>query len=559
MLKASDSLGLLLARDDKRPALEEVRGGAAAQGEKPKGVDPSGYLDPSGNLDDLAAQRWGVIAPAGPRGDELVARIRPLIERRAEEQGAEVNVMRVPNDPRCKTVLGAAEWSKEFYDGQTGSQADVPLYQLILGDFDEVPLAIQQYQSARHGRVGRLHFDRAEGYEAYVEKLLGWERAEARKKPARLVVHTAHDNSGALRVGYAGLIGPLLELLQEERDKGRLRADDIVEGGGDPLMPDPDGFLADAASPDPGVLFSLSHGLGGPADGWRREEDRRARQGAMHFGPRDPVTGDDLATRTFMPGGVWFMFACYGAGTPDVSAYKHWLDKLAAAGQLKAAGDVLSGLKGPKPFVAALPQRVLANPKGPLAFYGHVDLAWTYSFQDGAKPSRKRPGQFYNVLDPLLRTPARVGVVPAVFGRTLGGTDSELVGLYDDDEREKKALDPAEGVRRAQLWMERQDLAGYVLLGDPAARLPIAPPEKKPAAGLFGARPAAPSVSSAPAASGAAVDGDKLEVAICKAVIDDDDPKKLAAKLGLPLEDFQRRVKAYRDAGRAALGLKPAG
>ena len=568
MVNGMDSLGLLLVRDDKRPALEGVQSRSAAQGEEVKGIDPKNYLDPAGDLDSLEAQRWGVIAPEGKRGDELLARVRALIEKRAEDQGAEVAVMRVPNDARCKTVAGAAEWSKEFYDDQSGSQADVPLYQLILGDLDEVPLAIQQFQSARHGRVGRLHFDDASGYDAYVEKLLRWERAEARKQPARLVVHTAHDNSGALRTGHTGLIEPLIELLETEQDKGRLRVSDVVVGGGDPLMPDPDGFLNDTESSEPGVLFSLSHGLGGPADGWNKEEDRRARQGAMHFGSRDPITGSDLATRAFMPGGVWFMFACYGAGTPDVSAYKHWLERLTKLGKIKSAGDVLSGLKGPKPFIAALPQKVLANPKGPLAFYGHVDLAWTYSFQDGAKPSRKRPGQFFNVLEPMLRNPARVGVVPAVFGRTLGGTESELAGLYDEDEREGKAVESAESVRRAQLWMERQDLAGYILLGDPAARLPIAPPEKKkPAAGAFGgflksadATPA-PAAKPAPVAvsSGPAVDDDKLEQAICKAVIDDDDPAKLAKKLGLALDDFNARVKAYRDAGRAALGMKPAG
>ena len=32
---------------------------------------------------------------------------------------------------------------------------------------------------------------------------------------------------------------------------------------------------------------------------------------------------------------------------------------------------------------------------------------------------------------------------------------------------------PAEVLHRAHLWMTRHDLAGYILLGDPAVRLPI--------------------------------------------------------------------------------------
>lgn len=576
MVNGMDSLGLLLVRDDKRPALEGVQSRSAAQGEEVNGIDPKNYLDPSGDLDDLQAQRWGVIVPEGKRGDELLARVRPLIAKRAEDQGAEVAVMRVPNDARCKTVTGAAEWSREFYDDQSGSQADIPLYQLILGDLDEVPLAIQQFQSARHGRVGRLHFDAPDGYDAYVEKLLRWEKAEARKQPARLVVHTAHDNSGALRTGHKGLIEPLIELLENEQDKGRLRVSEVAVGGGDPFMPDPDGFLNDTESSEPGVLFSLSHGLGGPADGWRKEEDRRGRQGAMHFGSRDPVTGADLATRAFMPGGVWFMFACYGAGTPDVSAYKHWLERLAKLGKVKSAGDVLSGLKGPKPFIAALPQRVLANPKGPLAFYGHVDLAWTYSFQDGVDASKRRPGQFHRVVDPVLRAD-RVGVAVAELTRTMASTETELVGLYDEDARTGAASrEAAEDIRRAYLWMERQDLAGYVLLGDPAARLPVSPPAKKKAAKLDAAfafsatsAPATPAVAAAPTASeraptppsappapttGAKPGIAKLERAILALLLETRTARELSAELGIDRAELERLADAYQRAGRGAIG-----
>src|SRR4029079_18135998 len=38
------------------------------------------------------------------------------------------------------------------------------------------------------------------------------------------------------------------------------------------------------------------------------------------------------------------------------------------------------------------------------------------------------------------------------------------------------AMDAAQRTRLGHLWMLRQDLLGYVLLGDPAARLPLTPP-----------------------------------------------------------------------------------
>ena len=87
----------------------------------------------------------------------------------------------------------------------------------------------------------------------------------------------------------------------------------------------------------------------------------------------------------FLPGGVWFCVACYGAGTPPSSAFYPWLAQLAEqGGSREHAAAVLRALPraGERPFVAALPQALLANPAGPLAMIGHMDLAWTFGFTD---------------------------------------------------------------------------------------------------------------------------------------------------------------------------------
>jgi hypothetical protein len=169
------------------------------------------------------------------------------------------------------------------------------------------------------------------------------------------------------------------------------------------MTPSPDELLARVGGGDPSVLFTLSHGEGAPRGGWTSHEEQRRRQGAMSFGREGKLTGDDLRARPFLPGGVWFMLACYGAGTPNFSAYRHWLAQLAGAGQFRGKPEaVLAGLPGPqdRPFIAALPQAVLANPAGPLAFMGHIDLAWTYGFQElDAAPPTARPATW--------RSPAR--------------------------------------------------------------------------------------------------------------------------------------------------------
>jgi hypothetical protein len=556
MSAGDGSLGMLLAMDDGRPRLEDpLSPDATREGQRPRENDPKHYYQPGGDPNDLAAQGWALIVPEGSVGDRLVEIVRPLVAKRAEDQGLshdDVKVLRVSADPRLRTPDGAAEWSKVHYDDRKKAAEDVPLYQLILGDFDQVPLAIQQHQGLA-GRVGRLHFDDASGYEAYIDKLLRLEKAP-QKTPGRVVVHTAHDGSGALRAGHAGLIEPLLELMNAEQERGRSAAGSIAVGGGVPLDTDLNGFFERTEKGDAGVLFTMSHGLGGPRNGWKKEADRRARQGAMVFGGTDFVTGDDLAARPFMAGGVWFMFACYSAGTPDVSAYHHWLERLAALGKIKGGADVLASLKGDGAFVASLPKRVLANPDGPVAFVGHVDLAWSYSFQDGDDASRRRAGQFQRIVEPMLRTD-RVGVAVSELTRAQAAAETELVGYYDEDARHNAATGDAG--KRAFLWMQRNDLAGYVLLGDPAARLPVTPPARR------GARPvvsAVPAVSAAPAPSAgvlpSGVDGAKLERAICELVVGERTAKALAASCGVDRDALERLAAIYRKAGRAALGLK---
>src|SRR5689334_3288023 len=73
---------------------------AALSSPKPKraqGARDTQFLDaPGDDPNDLAYQRWGVVAPEGPEGDELLRAIAPLIALREAEQGAKATVYRVP-------------------------------------------------------------------------------------------------------------------------------------------------------------------------------------------------------------------------------------------------------------------------------------------------------------------------------------------------------------------------------------------------------------------------------------------------------------------------------
>lgn len=556
-----EALHLLLAHDDDgSPVLKDgLPGAAAADLEGPEGKpEPAHFWEEGGDPNSLEEQRWGVIAPEGAEGDRLLALIRPLIEaRRAAQGGHEVKIYR---PPAGLSPAEAARWRRDVFDPNRDTSSDLPRYQLILGDLHQVPLSIQQVQGS-DGYVGRLCFRDERGYEAYVEKVLRWEAARA-EKAARASLFTVHDRSSATTIGYRALVQPGLEIL-------RRRELDVVELGSRDA-PSPAELLEAVKGPDPMILFSVSHGVGAPRGGWRSPQEQRDRQGAISFGREGSIAAADIGQGPFLAGGLWFMFACYGAGTPSVSAYRHWLERLSQVNAYRGATQVvLEGLPSgdQPPFVAALPQAVLANPDGPLAVIGHVDLAWSYGFEDwDTGKAVQRPAKFMEVLRSSLLGD-RVGVSFRELIRYMSLADHELAELYDQAERDGQTGDVT---RRSHLWMLRQDLAGYILLGDPAVRIPTLRTRRgqggattqggagvpAPSAGTSAARFTLEGPGAAPDAPLAAgLDIDVVEEAIGH-LLTGRGLNEVASEYGIDRVTLRKLWETYKRAGRAALGQR---
>ena len=88
--------------------------------------------------------------------------------------------MAVYRVPARMTVPEAARWKKQKFRNCADTGDELPRYQLIVGDLDQVPLAVQQVQ-ATDGFVGRIAFDDLDGYRAYADKVVGWEDRPARR------------------------------------------------------------------------------------------------------------------------------------------------------------------------------------------------------------------------------------------------------------------------------------------------------------------------------------------------------------------------------------------
>jgi hypothetical protein len=288
------------------------------------------------------------------------------------------------------------------------------------------------------------------------------------------VYFTARDGTSATEIGRRLLMQPCIADAEQQRDAGRFAARDIA------AIEDEDPARAEArlveAAAAPGVLFSCSHGAGAPSGGWGSPDRRRALQGALCLGGGRQLDAELVSRVAFVPGGVWLLFACFGAGTPRSSAYHPWLARLAAHGEHdEDLGAVLASLPGDgePPFLAALPQAALANPEGPLAAIGHLDLAWSYGFCDLDKMSRgERHRRFHELVAQLVKG-TRVGLaLSGSLMRARNQIQTELAVAAADAAAAGDGDGPVDPqVRLGHRWMVLQDLAGYVVLGDPAARV----------------------------------------------------------------------------------------
>jgi hypothetical protein len=474
MTTATDPpLELLLSdAEDRTPVLDGGLQAAALVGAtsppEPRNVSSQKLGAHDGDPNLLEIQRWAVIAPEGAAGDRLLGAVDALIRHRKEEQGVEPLIFRAPPGLDLERSM---EWRDRVILPESRLEIDQPRYLMLLGDLEQVSLELQ-HVLAHGGFAGRVALAREDDYAAYADKVIRWEKA-GRELP-RLLTYTVQDGTSATSAGYRHLVQPCVELAERWRSAGQLELAETTsvryeEEG-------PDELLAAAASDGADVLLSLSHGLGAPRAGWRTPELQRRRQGALCLGlDSDPLTAETIAGRPFLPGGVWLMVACFGAGTPKTSVYQPWLASLAArGGDASAAREALRSLPlgDQPPFLAALPQAALANPNGPLAVIGHIDLAWTFAFTDDGRVSRA--SQVFNALRALL-SGSRAGVGLDVLMSHYRDANHKLTTAYQDRQqaRIRDEPDPVDEHKLARQWMRRNDLRGYVLLGDPAAHLPL--------------------------------------------------------------------------------------
>jgi hypothetical protein len=150
---------------------------------------------------------------------------------------------------------------------------------------------------------------------------------------------------------------------------------------------------------------------------------------------------------------IAFFFACYGAGTPL------WDDYAIAFNRQRAA-------IAERPFLAALPQRLLGHPNGgALAVVGHVERAWGFSFSG---PDERAQTQAYRAMIYQLLAGKPLGVAMDALNLRYAEMAATLTNALQELSIDPLAVDPAQ---LAYAWTAANDSRGFIVLGDPAVKL----------------------------------------------------------------------------------------
>lgn len=341
--------------------------------------------------------------------------------------------------------------------------AKVPYYLLIVGDPETIPYRFQ-YQLDVQYAVGRIFFDTLKEYAQYAESVVAAETGDGLRLPRQakfFAVHNQHDRATELSTNE--MMRPLTDAMAQKQPNWDIqRIDQATKARLDTLL---------GSDETPALLFTASHGMGFP-----KGDPRQLRhQGALLCedwpGPRnwsDPIpedfyfSADDVGSDARLAGMMSFFFACYGAGTPKMDQFAH------------KAFDKPEDI-APHAFIARLPQRLLGHPKGgALAVVGHVERAWGYSFLwSGAG---RQLQVFQNTLDQLMAG-YPVGAAVEWFNERHAELSMVLTNEIEEiNEFGKQRND----TKLAGMWTANNDARGYIILGDPAARLSVAGDEESP-------------------------------------------------------------------------------
>ena len=405
---------------------------------------------------------WGIIFGAkNANTAKIKEALQPLLDLRRAQAGEFFKIYEKGAGRRPNETAGAFIGRHGARVSDPADPKKVPYYLLIVGDPTEIDYRFQ-YQLDVQYAVGRIDFgDDLDAYHNYARSVVQAARGEMRLAPQATFFGAANADDQATQLSAERLVRPLFEALTDKDAYAHWQMKAVLEDEAKKAA------LAQLLSGDeaPALLFTASHGMEFDAEDARQ----RPHQGALLCqdwpGPNQwrgempqdfYFAGDDLASDANLWGMIAFFFACFGGGTPLYDEFS------------KAAFRESRKTITEQPFTAALPQAMLRLSKGgALAVVGHVDRAWGNSFL--GEDNSQQISVFQAAVESLLRGKP-VGMAMEYFNMRYAALSTELNSQLEQIDFGRE-YDPYE---LAGMWTSNNDARGYVIIGDPAVRLPVA-------------------------------------------------------------------------------------
>lgn len=391
-------------------------------------------------------ENWAlIISEACPNKGEVERALQPLVEHRS----GKVLIL-----PKLDQRAFVDQWLRDNFNKNA-----IPPYLLICDTFENVPLEYQFIFNS-FAVAGRIWFDDPGAFDTYVKKVLAVERGQYVTGNRCLVASPVDDD--VTYADHKNIIQPLLELSAEQSlPLEALLPPDFSEQS----------LLERAAAAR--FLALYCHGVGLPQEEW---VTKPALQGAfvLEYGSESDaglLTATDFVENKFVPGGIFFSPACLAGGTMVPSDFAAWIDPTG-----------LEAYVGGQTKLAETTCTMLSSPGGPNAVLAHFDIsiassAPTYNpMSQGTDLQKMLHSQFLS----HLAAGWTLGRATKPFRWAAGTCYAQAIYIfgqmtgtypYVGASNVRKTIGQAVNSMN-QYHVAATDMRNYIIIGDPAVRLP---------------------------------------------------------------------------------------
>ena len=335
---------------------------------------------------------------------------------------------------------------------------------LIVATPEQIPFKFQSLLSVLP-KVGRVCFDNLDDLQNYVNKVITMSTTppDNLKKQSSFFATNygtlSNGNYDVTHYSYHELVEPLKQFLSNEGIPVEITKLEEMK-----KIP----MVKKLETNHSSLVFFAGHGVGNvPPDKQSQLQGAfccqdwiETKNDSELFSANDFLNTDD----PFLEGSMIVNFSCFSYGTPKLD------DIVNFSFEGSQTGDSLAS----ESFIAAIPKKLLAHPKGPLGYIGHANSLYLSGFYNSS-PSlsddqRRDVSSFEAIVDCLLQND------------TLGNSIDNMI---DNASVEKTRF--IQAVQRYQMGDESRntkleiansyfqsfDFTNYLIFGDPAIRLDL--------------------------------------------------------------------------------------